>query len=104
MKLYAIEVTKASVVQKVVIILHKTLLKKDNRYQRDEKPNTCKRRVAIEPIIGHMKSNFRLARNFLKGVQCDEINLLMPDALMYDTAWNMKKWMVSFWLCVFYSK
>jgi len=42
-------------------------LKRDNRYQRDKKRKRCQRRAAIEPIIGHLKSDFRLVRNFLKG-------------------------------------
>jgi hypothetical protein len=37
----------------------------------------CKRRAAIEPIIGHLKSDFRLSRNLLKGQIGDEINVLM---------------------------
>jgi len=80
-----------SEVQEVAITLPKPPLKRDNRYQREKKRNKCKRRAAIEPIIGHLKSDFRLSRNFLKGIQGDEINLLMSAA-----AWNMKKWMVSF--------
>jgi hypothetical protein len=37
----------------VNIILLKKALKRDNRYQRDKKRKLCKRRAAIEPIIGH---------------------------------------------------
>ncbi|SMN02581.1 Mobile element protein [uncultured Candidatus Thioglobus sp.] len=59
------------------IILPKKALKKDNRYQRDKKRKLCKRRAAIEPIIGHLKSDFRLSRNLLKGNIGDEINVLM---------------------------
>jgi transposase, IS5 family len=36
-----------------------------------------KRRNAIEPVIGHMKSDGRLARNFLKGSHGDAINALL---------------------------
>jgi IS5 family transposase len=50
-----------------------------------------KRRAAIEPIIGHLKSDFRLSRNLLKGQVGDEINVLMAAC-----AWNLRKW-----LCVF---
>jgi len=71
------------------IILPKKPLKKDNRYQRDKKRKLCKRRAAIEPIIGHLKSDFRLSRNLLKGQVGDEINVLMAAC-----AWNLKKWMV----------
>ena len=45
------------------------------------------RRSAIEPVIGHVKSDFRLARNFLKGVIGDTINLFLAVA-----AFNLKKW------------
>ena len=67
------------------IVLPGKPIKRDNRYQRVKKRKQCKRRAAIEPIIGHLKSDFRLSRNFLKGVMGDEINLLMA-----ATAWNLK--------------
>jgi len=35
------------------IILPGTPLKRDYRYQRDKKRKRCRRRPAIEPIIGH---------------------------------------------------
>ena len=73
------------------IVLPKKPLKKDNRYQRDKKRKQCRRRAAIEPIIGHLKSDYRLSRNFLKGILGDEINLLMA-----ATAWNLKKWLIAF--------
>ncbi len=44
------------------------------------------RRNAIEPVIGHMKSDSRLSRNFLKGVQGDAIN-----ALLCAAAHNLRK-------------
>ena len=54
-----------------------------------------RRRAGIEPVIGHLKSDHRLRRNFLKGFAGDQINLLMAAA-----AFNFKKWMraVVFWL------
>lgn len=73
------------------IILPKKPLKKDNRYQRDKKRKRCRRRAAIEPIIGHLKSDYRLSRNFLKGIVGDEINLLLA-----ATAWNLRKWLIVF--------
>ena len=47
----------------------KKALKRDNRYQQDKKRKLCKRRAAIEPIIGHLKSDFRLSRNLPKRQQ-----------------------------------
>jgi IS5 family transposase len=70
------------------VILPAPPLKRDNRYQRDKKRKRCRRRAAIEPIIGHLKTDFRLTRNFLKGIAGDNINLLMAAC-----AWNMAKWM-----------
>ncbi len=78
------------------IQLPKKPLKRDNRYQRDKKRKQCRRRAAIEPIIGHLKSDFRLSRNFLKGTIGDEINLLMA-----ATAWNLKKWLIAFFWPLF---
>lgn len=40
------------------------------------------RRAAIEPVIGHLKSDYRMNRNFLKGVIGDEINVLLAAAAM----------------------
>lgn len=56
-----------------------------------------KRRSAIEPVIGHLKSDFRMARNFLKGSVGDAINALMAAA-----AFNFKKWMRRAGLCSFF--
>ena len=39
-----------------------------------------KRRNAIEPVIGHLKSDGRLSRNFLKGAAGDAINALLCGA------------------------
>ena len=36
-----------------------------------------KRRNAVEPVIAHFKSDGRLARNFLKGIEGDAMNALL---------------------------
>jgi IS5 family transposase len=84
------------IVNESEIILPGKGLKKDNRYQRDKKRKQCQRRAAIEPIIGHLKSDFRLSRNFLKGEGGDQINLFMA-----ATAWNLKKWLRHFYALLF---
>ena len=38
------------------------------------------RRNAVEPVIGHMKRDGRLARNFLKGIEGDAMNVLLCGA------------------------
>jgi len=77
------------------IILPAPPLKRDNRYQRDKKRKRCQRRAAIEPIIGHLKSDFRLARNFLKGAAGDCINLLLA-----AVAWNFSLWIRLFFALI----
>jgi len=78
------------------IILPGPPLKRDSRYQRDQKRKRCRRRAAIEPVIGHLKADFRLARNFLKGTAGDLIN-----ALLAATAWNLKLWLRAFLSFIF---
>ena len=62
--------------------------KTDTAYQKHTKRKKFRTRAAIEPIIGHLKSNFRLAQNYLMGETGPQIN-----ALLSATAWNMKKMM-----------
>ena len=45
----------------------------------------CKR-AGIEPTIGHLKSDYRLGRNFYKGVVGDAVNVLLSAA-----AYNFKR-------------
>jgi IS5 family transposase len=55
-----------------------------------------RRRAAIEPVISHLKHQYRLARCFLKGFIGDQVNLMLAAA-----AWNLKKWLrgaAFFWL------
>lgn len=75
----------------VKICIPKAPLKRDTKYQKEQKRKKFRRRAAIEPVIGHLKSDYRLSRNYLKGFIGDEINLMMA-----ATAWNLKKWMNNF--------
>ncbi len=55
-----------------------------------------RRRAAIEPLLSHLKHDFRLVRCFLKGFRGDQLNLMLAAA-----AWNFRKWMrlvIFFWL------
>lgn len=47
-----------------------------------QKRNKHKRRAAIEPVIGHLKSDYRMIRNYLKGAVGDEINVMLCAAAM----------------------
>jgi len=63
-------------------------LKRDSEYQKRIKRKKFRRRAAIEPVIGHLKSEFRMGQNYLHGEASPKIN-----ALLAATGWNMKKMM-----------
>ena len=75
----------------VTISIPAKTLKRDTKYQKEVKREKFRRRAAIEPIIGHLKSDHRMARNYLKGFIGDEINLLLA-----ASAFNLRKWMNNF--------
>ena len=86
-------------VEGVTICIPGTPLKRDTKYQKEQKRKKFKRRAAIEPVIGHLKSDHRLSRNYLKGFIGDEVNLLLAAA-----AFNLKKWMNHFLVLLFIYK
>jgi len=55
-----------------------------------------KRRAAVEPIIGHLKSDYRLNRNYLKGKAGDTANVILAAA-----AYNMSKLLAWFYCAKF---
>jgi len=65
--------------------------KKVSKYKQGKMRKAFKRRAAIEPCIGHLKSDHRLGRNFYKGVVGDSINLILAAA-----AFNFKR-MINKW-------
>jgi len=78
----------------IEVLLPNRPLTRDTASQRQKKRILCRKRAAIEPIIGHLKQDYRLSRNWLKGCDGDAINVLMAAC-----AWNVRKWMVAFFLC-----
>lgn len=67
---------------------------KDTCYQRKKKHRLFCKRAGIEPTIGHLKTDYRLGRNFYKGVFGDAINVMLAAA-----AYNFKRAMrVLLWL------
>lgn len=64
--------------------------KPDNNITRSKRKKH-KRRAAIEPVIGHLKHNYRMLRNFLKGNYGDAINVLLAASAM-----NFKR-MMNLW-------
>lgn len=63
-------------------------LKRDTAYQKRSKRKKFRRRAAIEPVIGHLKTDFRMGLNYLSGSESSQIN-----AFLAATGWNLKKMM-----------
>ena len=59
---------------------------KDSYYQKKKKHKLFCKRAGIEPTIGHLKSDYRLSRNFYKGVKGDAMNIMLAAA-----AYNFKR-------------
>jgi IS5 family transposase len=57
-------------------------------YQKRITKKKFRRRAAIEPVIGHLKSDFRMAQNYLHGRSSPRMN-----AMLAATGWNLKKMM-----------
>lgn len=55
-----------------------------------------KKRAAIEPIIGHIKSDHRLNRNFYKGIAGESINIMLA-AAGFNFKRMINKWRTLFW-------
>lgn len=70
--------------------------RKQSRYQQNKLKKQFKRRAAIEPINGHLKTDHRLGRNFYKGIIGDNINVMLA-AAAYNFKRMMNKWKSSFW-------
>ena len=73
---------------KINIVNFRSMAKKTRAVKR-----WLKRRSAIEPVIGHMKSDNGMARNLLKGIEGDKIN-----ALLSGCGFNMRKLLAVFFL------
>jgi len=65
--------------------------KTQTKYKQQKLRKAFKRRAAIEPVIGHLKADHRLSRNFYWKVFGDNINVLLSAA-----AFNFKR-MMNIW-------
>ena len=55
-------------------------------YQKSRDRKRFRARASIEPVIGHIKHDHRMIRNYLSGVQGDKVNTILA-----ATAFNLKK-------------
>lgn len=85
--------------------VNNTRILRPNSQTKDTNPKTqelmrkrFRKRAGIEPVIGHLKSDHRLNRNYLRGFAGDQMNVLLAAA-----AFNFKKWMRLFlYACYFW--
>ncbi len=70
----------------VKILTPKPPLKRDSEYEKNKKRMKFRRRAAIEPVIGHLKKEFRMEQNYLHGENSPKINAMLAAA-----GWNLKK-------------
>ena len=92
-------------VENTSIIRPSNPLKRENTYEKQRKRKHCRRRAAIEPIIGHLKQDHRVASNYLKGKTGDKINFIMAACgfnykklmkkLRVNALWLYTKWVVN---------
>lgn len=75
-------------IQDTQIHIPKPFSKNLSQYQQTKRRKAHKRRAAIEPVIGHLKADHRLSRNFYKGDFGDAINVMLAAA-----AFNFKRMM-----------
>ena len=68
-------------------------------YSKSTLKRIFKKRAGIEATIGHLKSDFRMGRNYLGGIQGDHFNLLMSCC-----AHNLKLWVRETIFLFLYSK
>ena len=64
-------------------------------YMQRKQKKYFRKRAGIEPVIGHLKADRRLSRNFYKGIFGDNINIMFA-AAGFNFKRMMNKWKVSF--------
>lgn len=83
---------KKEVANTKIIIPDSKPKKSISNYEKLKQRKRFRKRAGVEGVIGHLKADHRLGRNFLSGFLGDEINLLMAAA-----AFNFKKWLLLFY-------
>ena len=80
---------------KTEILIPSTPKKSISYYKRKKLSEAHKKRAGIEPVIGHVKADHRLKRNFYKGITGDNMNIMLA-AAAFNFKRMMNKWKSSF--------
>ena len=70
--------------------------KTQTQYKQKKLKKQFGRRATIEPMIGHLKSDHRMNKNFYKGITGDVINVMLS-AAAFNFKRMMRKWSSSFY-------
>jgi IS5 family transposase len=84
-------------IQDTQILMPKSPPKNQSRYMSNKLRKAHRKRAAIEPVIGHVKQDHRMGRNFYRGIVGDNINIMLA-AAAFNFKRMMNKWKLSFWL------
>jgi IS5 family transposase len=80
-----------SQINETIVHLPKPPAKNATKYQKQKDRKRFGRRAAIEPVISHLKQDYRLSRNYYSGIKGDNINVMLSAAAM-----NFKR-MINIW-------
>ncbi len=75
--------------------------KTQTKYKQKKLKKQFGRRAAIESMIGHLKSDHRMNRNFYKGITGDAINVMLS-AAAFNFKRMMRKLLSSFYYFFYY--
>lgn len=84
-----------SIIGTTKIQIPKPFSSKLSQYQQQKLKKAHRKRASIEPVIGHLKTDHRLDRNFYRGIFGDNINIMLA-AAAYNFKRMMNKWKSSF--------
>ncbi len=70
----------SSKVRDTLIHIPKSFTKALSTYRKNKERKYFRKRAGIEPVIGHLKEDHRLSRNYYKGITGDEINVMLVAA------------------------
>lgn len=86
-----------SKVRETVIHIPKAFSKQLSAYMQRKEKKFFRNRAGIEPVIGHLKADHRLSRNFYKGIFGDNINIMLA-AAGFNFKRMMNKWKSTFFI------
>lgn len=86
----------ADAIGETTVVLPKPPKKNQSKHETQQLRKLHRSRAAIEPVIGHLKQDHRLSRNFYKGIFGDNINIMLA-ASGFNFKRIMNKLKASFW-------